>query len=159
MIEFERKFLVDVEHMDQIMFASQKIRFISQGYVCSDKSSVVRIRKTHTLETLPEWYVTIKSETGEAGKNFEFEYQVEDGSRLFEFIDKKIVKTRYEVPFGHLIIEVDVFYGKNEGLIIAEVELANDADSQYLTDNLPDWFGKEVTGQVEYSNKYLSTKE
>lgn len=158
MIEFERRFLIDAKHMNRILSLSERIKIISQGYVCSDDTSVVRIRKAHTLLTPPEWFITIKSGTSEAGKNYEFEYAIADGSDLFDRIEKKISKNRYEIFFGHLIIEVDVFYGRHEGLIIAEVELSGEADSEFLTNNLPDWFGEEITGKTEYSNFYLCTQ-
>jgi adenylate cyclase len=64
----------------------------------------------------------------------------------------KIVKTRYIIPSGDHIIEVDVFHDKNEGLIIAEIEL-NSEDEQF---DKPDWLGDEVTGKPEYYNVNLT---
>ncbi len=63
----------------------------------------------------------------------------------------KIVKTRYIVPFGQWTYEVDVFHDKNEGLIIAELELQSETQ-QF---DKPSWLGEEVTGQPGYYNANL----
>ncbi len=63
----------------------------------------------------------------------------------------KIIKTRYLVPFGHHVFEVDVFHDKNEGLIIAELELLSETE-QF---EKPEWLGEEVTGKPEYYNANL----
>jgi adenylate cyclase len=65
-----------------------------------------------------------------------------------------IDKTRYEVKSGNHTIEVDEFYGENEGLIMAEVELQNENETIIK----PNWLGKEVTGDERYYNAFLSKK-
>ena len=67
--------------------------------------------------------------------------------------DFSIEKTRYLVPYGQHIFEVDIFHGINEGLILAEVELTSE-EEQF---EIPSWLGEEVTGQPQYYNSYLST--
>ena len=64
---------------------------------------------------------------------------------------KLIDKTRYKVTFEGHVFEVDEFYGENEGLTIAEVELASE-DEAY---EKPDFVGEEVTGDVRYYNSFL----
>jgi CYTH domain-containing protein len=64
----------------------------------------------------------------------------------------KIVKTRYLIPAGIHTFEVDVFHDKNEGLVIAEIELTSE-NEQYDT---PDWLGVEVTGNPAYYNANLA---
>jgi CYTH domain-containing protein len=67
-------------------------------------------------------------------------------------IPGKIVKTRYIIPAeGRLKFEVDVFHEKNEGLVIAEIELSAE-DEEF---NRPEWLGEEVTGRPEYYNVNL----
>ena len=63
-----------------------------------------------------------------------------------------IDKTRYLVPYGGHTYEVDVFHGANEGLVLAEIELA---DEQEMFEK-PSWLGEEVTGDVRYYNSMLS---
>ena len=48
--------------------------------------------------------------------------------------------------------EVDEFYGDNNGLIIAEIELSS-VDEDFVK---PDWLGKEVTGDQRYYNSSLT---
>jgi CYTH domain-containing protein len=63
-----------------------------------------------------------------------------------------IIKTRYYVPSGaKRTFEVDVFHGRNEGLVIAEIELEH-PDEWF---EKPGWLGEEVTGKPEYYNSNL----
>ena len=65
-----------------------------------------------------------------------------------------IDKTRYEVPMGNFVFEVDEFYGENQGLIVAEIELKSESDKF----EKPQWLGQEVTGDVKYYNSMLMKK-
>ena len=53
---------------------------------------------------------------------------------------------------GNHIFEIDEFFGENEGLVIAEIELTSENEEF----EKPDWLGKEVTGDVRYYNSLLS---
>lgn len=157
MIEFERRFLVDPKFLEH-GFNPPVMYIIEQGYVCADETSVVRIRSMQRNEqTVGEkkWFLTIKQNMNEVGKVNEHEFKIENGEELFSTLTKSISKTRYVIPHGDLYIEVDVFAGRHAGKIIAEVELANDEESQWLTENLPWFFGEEITGMNEYSNYYM----
>jgi CYTH domain-containing protein len=46
---------------------------------------------------------------------------------------------------------VDLFHGKNEGLIIAEIELKSESEEI----EKPVWLGEEVTGNPRYYNSNL----
>ena len=63
-----------------------------------------------------------------------------------------ISKTRFEIKVANQIFEVDEFYGENEGLIIAEIELESETEAF----DKPNWLGKEVTNDERYYNAYLS---
>jgi CYTH domain-containing protein len=63
----------------------------------------------------------------------------------------RIIKTRYLVPSGKHTFEIDVFHEKNEGLVVAEIELAY--DDEYF--DKPEWLGEEVTGNPRYYNANL----
>ncbi len=62
-----------------------------------------------------------------------------------------IDKTRYIIPHGNHNFEVDVFHGKHEGLIVAEIELSS--EKEYF--EKPEWLGKDVTGDPSYYNSNL----
>ena len=63
-----------------------------------------------------------------------------------------IDKVRYEIRSGKHVFEVDEFFGDNEGLVIAEIELTSEDEAF----KKPEWLGKEVTADVRYYNAYLS---
>jgi CYTH domain-containing protein len=148
MIEIERKFLVT--SLDFIAESSVQ-HAIAQGYLNSDPERTVRIRIKGE-----KGYITIKgsgNETGTSRMEWEKEISLEEAKSLLKLCEKGVIeKTRYEVKSGIHIIEIDVFHGENEGLIIAEVELEDENEAILK----PNWLGKEVTGDTRYYNSYIS---
>ena len=148
MIEIERKFLVTSNEF--IEEANVAIR-ITQGFLSTNKKRTVRVRLKND-----EGILTIKGASSKSGlSRFEWEKSIskEDADALMKLCKKGIIdKTRYEVKVGNHTFEVDVFYGSNKGLIIAEVELQN----EYEQFEKPKWLGKEVTGEIKYYNSQLS---
>jgi len=99
-------------------------------------------------------YLTVKGKTNESGMSrFEWEKEIpfEEAGRLLGLCKAVIDKTRYLVDVGSHTFEVDEFYGENEGLLLAEVELSSE-DEQF---ERPDWLGEEVTGDLRYYNSRL----
>jgi len=145
--EIERKFLVTGEAWR----TGEKKRY-RQGYLSLDEKRTVRVRTT------PEkGYVTIKGPGKGATRN-EFEYEIPktDAIELLESLCVKplIEKDRYRVSHRGLMWEVDEFFGANQGLVIAEIEL--ESEDQAL--DKPDWVGEEVTGDERYYNVNLVAK-
>jgi adenylate cyclase len=145
-IEIERKFLV----AGPFIHLAVKQLSIRQGYLSFDPERNVRIRTANN-----DAYITIKGKTNESGMSrFEFEKEItlEEAELLFKLcIGYLIEKTRYHVPSEGHLFEVDVFYGANEGLIIAEIELKSETEAL----KIPDWIGEEVTGIKKYYNSHL----
>lgn len=148
MIEIERKFLVTSNEYVSEAFRSTRI---VQGYLNSNPERTVRIRIKGE-----KGYITIKGKGNKSGlSRFEWEKEipVADAERLLLLCEKGIIdKIRHEVKFNTHIIEVDVFFGENEGLIIAEIELKSENEKV----EKPVWLGKEVTNIEKYYNAYLS---
>lgn len=148
MIEIERKFLVTSSQFITDAFRSSRI---VQGYLNSNPARTVRIRIKGD-----KGYLTIKGVGNESGlSRFEWETEipVADAERLLILCETGIIdKIRHEVKFKNHIIEVDVFAGANEGLIIAEIELQSEKE----TVEKPAWLGLEVTNDEKYYNAYLS---
>lgn len=148
MIEIERKFLVKNDNYKTEAFQKEKI---FQGYLNSDPERTVRIRIRGKKGT-----ITIKGKSSESGMSryeWEKEIPVEEALELKKLCEPgEIEKIRHQVRSAELIIEIDEFFGKNEGLVIAEVELKNES-SEF---EKPSWMGKEVTGDNRYYNSYLS---
>lgn len=158
MIEFERRFFVNEDMFSLSDLVVNDIYQIRQGYVCGDNNSVVRIRRRSTKRSPPSWFLTIKTVTKDIGKVQEFEYSLPDASELFNTLTQKIEKTRYLIQISKelsLYAEVDMFHRDLEGLMIVEVELTSEEDSCWLSNNLPAWFGKEITHLSQYSNYNL----
>jgi adenylate cyclase len=148
MIEIERKFLVNSD-----AFKSDALRknHIAQGYLNSAPERTVRVRiKGDT------GYLTIKGKSNETGlSRFEWEKEIPlaEAKTLLLLCEKGIIeKKRYEVPVGKHLFEIDEFFGENEGLLLAEVELQSESE---LFEK-PHWLGDEVTQDQRYYNSYIS---
>jgi CYTH domain-containing protein len=150
MIEIERKFLVISGTFKK---ESQKSTRIVQGFLNTDAERTVRVRVKGD-----EGFLTVKGKSSKNGlSRFEWEKQISkaDAEALLNICENGIIdKMRYEINYGHHIFEVDEFFGDNEGLIIAEVELNNENE----VFERPKWLGTEVTGQLKYYNSLLSKK-
>ena len=99
-------------------------------------------------------YLTIKGQSDKAGlsrNEWEWEIPIEEARELLQYSNGTIEKSRYLVPCKGHTFEVDCFYGQNEGLVMAEVELS-DEDEEFAR---PDWLGEEVTGDRRYYNSQL----
>ena len=148
MIEIERKFLVKNIPNNEIQY-SHKIR---QGYIAKNKNRVIRIRQKEN-----DYFITIKGNKIGISR-FEFEYPIpkNDGKILLENFcqDEIIEKTRHYVENKGHTWELDVFHGKNEGLIVAEIELMSEDQAFHI----PSWIESEVTNQEKYYNMNLLKK-
>ena len=148
-MEIERKFLVVGDDFRRQAYASDDIK---QGYILSSHGRTVRVRLRGD-----RGYLTIKGPSVDGGlSRYEFEKEItrKEAEELFQLCEPGIIdKTRYLVksPDGQHTFEVDVFYGDNEGLIMAEVELGA-ADETF---EKPDFIGQEVTGDRRYYNGHL----
>ncbi|WP_163410951.1 CYTH domain-containing protein [Flavobacterium ajazii] len=150
MVEIERKFLVKSDEFKAVAFAQNNI---AQGYLSSLPERTVRIRIKGE-----KGFITIKG-IGHHGGMTRFEWENEiplgEAQELLKLCEKgKIEKTRFEIQSGKHVFEVDEFYGENEGLVMAEIELESETESF----EKPDWLGDEVTNDERYYNAYLSKK-
>ena len=145
--EIERKFLVKSEDFKRE--ASKETRII-QGYLSSVPERTVRVRVKGE-----KGYITVKgvgSESGASRFEWEMEIPVKDVEDLLKICEPGVIdKTRYEIKAGKHTFEVDEFYGDNNGLVVAEIEL--ESESEVFAK--PDWLGEEVTGDTRYYNSML----
>ena len=146
-LEIERKFLVCGEDYKQLAFHHSRIK---QGYISSRRGATVRVRLRDG-----QGFLTIKGPSDAKGiSRYEFEKEIsaEEAAHLFELCEPGIIdKTRYLVRAGNHTFEVDEFYGDNEGLVMAEVELQSETE----TFEKPSFIGQEVTGDRRYYNSHL----
>jgi len=145
-VEIERKFLVKNNRWPKTNGTTFR-----QGYLNTDKERTVRVRIVGQ-----DGYLTIKGVTKGATR-LEFEYEIPgaEAEQLLDQLCQKplIEKKRYTVKQDGLLWEIDQFFGDNEGLVIAEVELTHEDQ----TFEKPDWLGQEVTDDARYFNANLVT--
>ena len=144
--EIERKFLVKGDFKADSFKATR----ITQGYLSSVPERTVRVRVKGE-----KGYITIKGKGNDSGASryeWEKEIPVDEVKELLKLCEPGIIdKTRYLVKAGEHTFEVDEFYGENEGLVMAEVELKDESENFIK----PAWLGEEVTGDVKYYNSML----
>ena len=147
MIGIERKFLVNSEDYKSRAF---KVELFTQAYLNKNPAKSVRIR---IIEN--EGFITIKGISKNSGiSRFEWEKKIpiEEALELMKLCEGKVIlKNRYFIKHNEVIIEVDEFLNNNLGLVIAEVELKT-IDQKLV---LPNWIGKEITGENKYYNLSL----
>lgn len=145
--EIERKFLVKGD-FGKYVTSSQRI---VQGYICSQPGRTVRVRIRGE-----KGFLTIKGASDEKGLSrheFEYEIPLADGEELLKLCEPGTIdKIRNLIPVGRHTWEVDVFHGDNEGLILAEIELAEENEPF----ERPEWLGREVSGDRRYYNSMLT---
>lgn len=145
-MEIERKYLI--KSLPENL-SSYSFHLIEQGYLCTNP--VVRVRREDD-----SYYMTYKG----AGLMSREEYNLPLNKEAYDHLIKKadgniITKKRWLIPIDHgLTIELDIFEGCFDGLIIAEVEFDSEAEANDFTP--PDWFGEDVTFSSKYHNSTLS---
>ncbi|KAA6310411.1 Inorganic triphosphatase [termite gut metagenome] len=148
--EIERKFLVTGEFKSKA-FAQYRI---IQGYISRVSGRTVRIRICDE-----KGYLTIKGASDVSGmERYEWEKEIpfSDAQQLMKLCEPGIIeKTRYLVRSGKHIFEIDEFHGAHQGLVIAEIEL----ESKEEIFVIPNFIGKEVTGDRHYYNSRLNVEK
>ena len=143
--EIEHKYLVIDDSFRAMAIGKVKI---CQGYLNRNPDRTVRVR------TMGEnGFLTVKSRNHGA-KRLEFEYEIpgSDAEEILKLAEPGIVKkTRYFVPFGGLVWEVDEFHGSQEGVIVAEVEIPDDGHIY----EKPPFIGEDITGNPAYYNSNM----
>lgn len=149
-VEIERKFLVINE--DWRVQATANTELV-QAYLAIEGAVSVRVR----ISDGERARLTLKAgDVGRVRSEFEYDIPLVDARELVELARPfTIEKTRYQVPIGEHVWEVDVFSGRHQGLVIAEIELCNAAESFAV----PPWLGREVTEDAAYYNSTLAGVE
>ncbi len=143
--EIERKFLLKSD----VWRALVKGTPYRQGYLNSAKERTVRIRTVGE-----QAFLTIKGITvGNTRTEYEYPIPFDECNAMLDRLAEKplIEKTRYKIPYGGLVWEIDEFFGENQGLTVAEVELT----SEQQVFEKPAWVGDEVSGDPRYFNSNL----
>ena len=144
-LEIERKFLVDQTKWKPTGLGTK----IIQAYLGLSPNPTVRIRISDEKA-----FLTVKGRSDTISRpEFEYEVPLNDALEMMNLaISNPVEKIRYKVNCEGFLWEVDVFSGKNSGLVMAEIEL--EAENQELL--RPDWLLEEVSADARYYNSYLS---
>lgn len=144
--EIERKFLVKDDTYKA--FATRSCN-MAQGYLSTDIDATVRVR----VSGRSAWLTVKSRNSGAVRDEWEYAIPLADARQMLEICKGKVIeKTRYYVPSGNLIWEVDEYHGVHDGIVVAEIELPS-ADHPVT---LPPFVAEEVTGDSRYYNSTLS---
>jgi adenylate cyclase len=147
-VEIERKFLLAGVPATMRLAPREPIR---QGYLALDGDTEVRVRITPKRAVL-----TIKAGRGAVRAEEEVELDKRRGDALWELTEgRRVQKTRRRVRVGDAVVEVDEYAGALDGLVVAEVEFADEEASRAFQP--PSWFEREVTDDWRYSNRSLAS--
>lgn len=144
-VEIEKKFLLAGNDWKELAEGTS----YRQGYLSSVKERTVRVRTIRD-----KGFLTIKGiSVGATRLEYEYEIPFEEADELLnELCEKPLIeKNRYKVNIGEHTWEIDEFFGENEGLVVAEIELESEKQ-EFIK---PQWVGEEVTGDPRYFNSNL----
>lgn len=146
--EIERKFLLKRFPPDLKKYPHDTIE---QGYLAVGRSGLqVRLRKKGSVLSL-----TYKEGTRGEREEREIRLSLEQFKALWPATTgRRLTKVRYEVPWKKHTIEIDVYRGRHDGLVVAEVEFDDEKSASEF--QRPDWLGRDVTGKPKYSNVALA---
>jgi adenylate cyclase len=145
--EIERKFLVASDDWRERARIGKSFR---QAIIFSEGNRTVRIRAIDRKKARLTLKIGIN---GLSRHEFEYDVPMKDAEELLALANGRMIsKTRYEVKHARHVWEIDVYGGELEGLVVAEVEMKSEKESP----ELPDWLGREVTGDIRYSNQALA---
>ncbi|MFL6584276.1 MAG: CYTH domain-containing protein [Chthoniobacterales bacterium] len=146
--EIERKFLLKRFPDGFSQFPHEEIE---QGYLAIERGGVqVRLRKKGNVRTL-----AYKRGSKSAREEREVRLSAEQFDALWPATKgRRLTKVRYDVPWNEHTIEVDIYTGRHDGLVVAEVEFEDERSCRAFEP--PEWFADEVTGKSRYSNVVLA---
>jgi adenylate cyclase len=148
-VEIERKFLLASESWRDSVLRTERM---IQGYLAESPSCSVRVRVTGDRADLNLKGITVGARRSE----FEYPLPLADGQYMLDHYcgERMVEKLRHYVDFGGRRWEIDEFLGRNAGLLVAELELASEAEEFAR----PPWLGREVTGDARYYNLMLADR-
>jgi len=149
--EIERKFLLKRLPEGLTDYPHEEI---AQGYLAVERGGVqVRLRKKGNVRSL-----TYKRGTKNAREEREVRLSVEQFEALWPATeDRRLTKIRYDVPCGERTIELDIYTGRHDGVVVAEVEFPDEQTCRSFVP--PDWIGEDVTGKSRYSNVMMAQQQ
>ena len=149
--EIERKFLLKRLPADLTTYPHEEIE---QGYLAVERGGLqVRLRKKGHVRSL-----TYKRALKTGREEREIRLSAEQFEALWPATEgRRLTKIRYDIPWQEHVIEVDVYTGRHDGVVVAEVEFEDEKTCRDFVP--PDWFDEDVTGKSRYSNVVMAIGE
>lgn len=146
--EIERKFLL--KRLPSRL-TSYRHEEIVQGYLAVARGGVqVRLRKKGRLHSL-----TYKRSRKGGREEREIRLSRAQFDALWPGTEgRRLSKIRYDIPWRKHLIEVDIYTGRHNGVVVAEVEFPDEDSCREFVP--PDWIGRDVTGEARYSNVLMA---
>ncbi len=147
-VEIERKFLITSRPGKLEQFPHKDI---AQGYIAiTDEGTEVRVRSKGE-----KYSQTVKSGSGKTRTEVEFEISKDQFDALWPLTKgKRVEKTRYEIPYEDVTLELDIYHGNLQGLATVEVEFTTEKQSNNFVP--PGWLSEEVTYDPDFKNQSLA---
>lgn len=148
--EIERKYLVTD---DGWRGRSEGVRY-RQGYLCTSPDATARVRVGGGTAFVTLKGKPVSTQRALARPEFEYPIPLDDAEEIIDTLcgGRVVEKTRYRIPHGGVVWEVDEFHGQHAGLVLAEIELEHE-DQTFAK---PAWLGEEVTQDYRYANSWLA---
>jgi len=149
--EIERKFKIDPSFLPKDINKFSNCS-IAQGYVAVEEKAEIRVRRMGK-----ECFLTVKTGSGILREEKEIQLTEDNFSKLWPLTKgKRIKKTRYYIPAGENQIELDIYEGRFQGLVTAELEFSSIETCRDFQP--PDWFGPDISEDAGYKNKNLAVQ-
>ena len=149
--EIEAKFLVRTLPPSLDSFPHSPVK---QGYVIATENESMRLRQKSEA-----YFLTVKRGQGLTRTEVEILLTAPQFLSLWPLTENhQLTKTRYYIPLENsLTAELDLYHGSLEGLATVEVEFPDESSYRsFAKNNIPRWFGKEVTSDARYLNQSLA---
>jgi adenylate cyclase len=153
-LEIERKFLLPAYPEQLIKEGQLKVvtrQSMDQTYLAIDGGQELRVRKITDLDS-GEVFYTHTFKDGKGIQREEIEYGISEGLyiQMIEAVQAvPLVKERITALWNGVTVEIDVYTQLELAVLEVEFESLEEAESFVA----PDWFGKDVSTERQYSNK------
>lgn len=146
-MEIERKFLLGDLPGDR---GRLRWRLLKQGYLTHGGDCEIRIRNDAGA-----CFLTCKEGSGLVRRETEVRIDRSQFASLWTITaGRRLEKERAAIKVGDHLVEIDRYLGALDPLCVAEVEFPSvEASSAFAP---PDFFGREITGDDDYSNASLA---
>lgn len=167
-IENELKYTVRIDLLHEGTLERSSSALITQGYLVINNDYEKRVRSKKDTQSEKIAFTMTEKWSGETAESRpEKEEPITEAAfnQLWPSTEgKRVEKTRYDIPYSYndsrtgepmnVVIELDIYSGSHEGLIVAEVEFTRPEDMPGFV--APEWFNKNVTKEKSFKNKNLA---